>query len=101
MGVGNVHIRIGELVLDGLPQSDGRRVAEAVKQELARLVRERGVEQPSRPRTSVRQMSAPSFAMAPGAAPQTIGKSVARSLHSALTARTLTGRRSSAKGKSK
>jgi hypothetical protein len=87
MGVGKVEIRIGELVLDGVLHADGQRAGEAVKHELARLVRERGAEQLSGMRSSTAALSAPSFAMSPAAGPRAVGKAVARSVHSALTAR--------------
>ena len=92
MGVGKVEIQIGALVLEGVSRADGRRIGEAVKSELARLVRERGVGEVARARTHVTAMSASSFAVAPDAAPRTIGVSVARSLHSALKTRVSAGR---------
>ena len=92
MGVGKVEIQIGALVLEGVSRADGRRIGEAVKSELARLVHAHGVDQLSNARTHVAGMSAPSFAVAPDAAPRTIGVSVARSLHSALKARVSAGR---------
>jgi hypothetical protein len=54
----SVSVHIEELVLHGYPSADRRRIAAAVEQELARLIREQGVSRLSRNPVSLDSVNA-------------------------------------------
>jgi hypothetical protein len=79
-----VEVRIEELSLDGFAPADRLRIADAVKREIARLITERGMDQPAGRRSTVAQVDAGSFPVPPNANSEGIGKQVARTVHSTL-----------------
>ena len=85
MGMSRVQVRIGELVLDGFSPADRFRIAEGVRQELARLILEQGLGRLAGPVASPASVDAGSFPVAPGANAGAIGKRVAQSAHRELT----------------
>jgi len=85
MGVSRVKVRIGELVLDGFPPADRFRIAEGMRQELARLIIEQGFGRLPGPVASAASVDAGAFPVAPGTNAGAIGKRVAQSAHRELT----------------
>ena len=83
MGMKRIEIQIDELVLNGFAAADRLRIADAIKQELARLVKERGSER----RLSSQARDAGSFRVAPGANVEIIGRHAARSVHQSVVSK--------------
>lgn len=84
MGVKRVEVEIEELVLNGFGFADRLRIADSIKEELARAISERGMERPAGLRADVAKLDAGSFHVAPNANADGIGKQVARTVHGAL-----------------
>ena len=82
-GARRVHVRIGELVLDGFAPGERYRIGEAVRRELARLVEEQGFGRRAGPAKAA-VVDAGSFPVAAGANAGAIGKRVAQSVHHGL-----------------
>ena len=77
-----VHVHIEELVLHGFDPADRHRIGDAVQGELARLLAERGLRQPSP--LDVPALSAGSVTLQRDAPARTIGTRVARALFGVL-----------------
>ena len=79
----DIDLTIDELLLRGFPYAGRERVAEAVEEELVRLIEERGV--PAAMQTGdVARLSAPVVQLAPAATPDVIGRQIARALYEGL-----------------
>jgi len=81
----DLELHIEELVLHGFAPEDRDRLGEALRQELTRLLAERGVPPSFTQRREVERLNAGVFAAAPGATPQVLGHQVARAIHGGLT----------------
>jgi hypothetical protein len=81
---GPVEVHIDELVVDGWEGADGRRLAEAVRIELHRLLAEGGG--PFVPAVVVdrTEVDAGSVPAPPGASPEAVGARVAAAVHAGL-----------------
>jgi len=80
-----VRLEIGTLVLDGFDYHDHKRIADAMKVELARLVAERGLgEAVGRQRREIARAEAPSFPIPTDKSPRSVGKEIARSVYASL-----------------
>jgi hypothetical protein len=80
---GRVRVRIGELVLEGFAPGDRFAIAEGLRRELARLIREQGVGMPAG-RTAA--ADAGEFAMPAGGSGEATGRAAAQSVHRRMTA---------------
>lgn len=79
-----VELHIDELVLQGFAASDRYRIAAAIEQELAQLVREHGL--PAAIEAgSIAALNAGGFDVAANATPRAIGKHVAQAVYRAMT----------------
>lgn len=80
-GAASVELRVEALVLHGFARSDGWRAAAALREELARLVAERGLQglvaSDGRARLDVGAVRA-------GARPEVTGRRIARVIHAGL-----------------
>jgi len=85
MGVNRVHVRIGELVLDGFARADRFQIAEGVRQELAHLIQKQGLMHFAGTAARVASVDAGSFPVTPGANAGAIGRRVAQSVKRELT----------------
>ena len=81
----DLELHIEELVLHGFAPEDRDRLGEALRQELTRLLAERGVPPSFTQRRDVKRLDAGAFAAAPGATPEVLGYQVARAIHGGLT----------------
>lgn len=80
-----IEVRIGELVLEGgFAPADRFRIGAAVERELARLVREGGLDAGLLAGGGRDAVDAGSFTRAPQAAPASVGEGVARSVYGGL-----------------
>jgi hypothetical protein len=85
MGVNRVQVQIDELVLDGFATADRVLIGEGVRQELARLIGERGSAHFAETPARVASLDAGSFVVTPGANAGAVGRGVARSVNHELT----------------
>jgi hypothetical protein len=76
-------MHIEELVLRGFDPADRRRVAKAVREELARLLAEGGVPPPLAQGGEATWLDAGSFDAVPGSGADEIGAQVARAIYGA------------------
>jgi len=77
-------LRVGELVVDGLPVADRAALGAAVERELARLLAERGVPPSLARGGSVAGLDGGRFTAAPGADPVALGIRIARAVYGGL-----------------
>lgn len=78
-----IDLTIDELVLHGFPRASRYQIAEALEQELAWLIESRGL--PTVIGTGdVPAVAAPVVHLAPAAAPEAIGRQIARALYEGL-----------------
>ncbi|PWT85215.1 MAG: hypothetical protein C5B56_14380 [Proteobacteria bacterium] len=77
-----IGLHIDELVLEGFSPLDGRRIADAVRTELARLLAERGVPRPLVRGVSVEKIDAGEVRVS--GTPRAIGNSLAAGLYKGL-----------------
>ncbi len=80
-----IELHIGELILHGLPYAQRHRIAEALEQELARLLGERGLPPSLAQGGIIPQMNIGDLRLAKGARPGAIGVQIARQVYSSLT----------------
>lgn len=80
-----IEVRIGELRLEGFPPGDRFRIAQAVEQELTRLLRARQPDVPFAEPRAVAQVSGGSFSFRPDDPPRLIGAEIARATFLGLT----------------
>jgi hypothetical protein len=80
VGMKRIEIQIDQLVLDGFAPADRLRIANSVKQELARIVAERGIEKPA----AVSSKDPGSFRVAPHDHAEGIGRRAAQAIHGGL-----------------
>jgi hypothetical protein len=80
-----VEIQIEELVLRGFAPGDRYRIGEAVEQELARLITERGIAGMAGCSVSIERLDAGAFPVAAGARAQRVGMQVAQKVYSQLS----------------
>jgi hypothetical protein len=80
-----INIQIAELVLEGFDYHDHKRISNAMKIELTRLVAEKGLGQTSvEQEHGVAHISAPAFQMPTDRNPRMIGNEIARSVFKGL-----------------
>jgi hypothetical protein len=79
-----MQLRIDELVLHGFPASARHGISEATRQELTRLLTERGVPEVMNEPVATARVDAGSFRMAKGAGPNAIGALVADAVYGGL-----------------
>lgn len=77
-------VNIDELVLEGFDFHDHRRIASALKTELARLIAEDGLYRTTRREAESARISAPSFRVPSDRNPRMIGNEIARSVYKSL-----------------
>lgn len=81
MTVRRVELRIGDLVLEGVPPAEAREVGDALERELGRIVRERGAPE----RASAVEVAAPTeVERRPGEAPAALGSRLAGAIYGRL-----------------
>ncbi len=80
----NVELEIEQLVLHGFPAADRRRIGEAVRSELARLLAEHGATKLLARGGRIRQLDAGAFDVTPGSSADTVGIQVAQSVYRGL-----------------
>ncbi|MGH9866938.1 MAG: hypothetical protein ACREAA_02070 [Candidatus Polarisedimenticolia bacterium] len=80
-GGGSVHLRIETLVLLGFPAGAADRIGRAARQELTRLIAERGVPAYMRSASDAPSIDAGSFRAAPGTHPADLGTQIAGAIH--------------------
>ncbi len=80
-GPADIELYIEELVLHGFAASDRHAVAEAVEQELARLLAEQGLPEAWRVETSIDRLEGAAFSAARAVGPRTTGAQVARTVY--------------------
>jgi hypothetical protein len=80
-----VELHIEELVLHGFPAADRFGIADAVQQELARLVAEQGMPSVMAHPVNVDRLDAGAIQVAAGARPRIIGTQLAEKLHQQFT----------------
>jgi hypothetical protein len=76
-----VRVRVEEMVLHGIPHADRHRVADAVRDELARLLAERGVPAGLRAGGERAELDAGAFEVPRGARAAEVGRRVAEALY--------------------
>lgn len=80
----NVELQIEELVLQGFAPEDRYLIGEAVQEELARLLTERGVPPLLAQGGEVGHLDGGSFAMIPGMKAEAIGSQIAQAIYGGL-----------------
>ena len=81
----NIELHIEELVLHGFAPGDRFRIAEAVEQELGRLLLEQQDVSPLFEKSGkIERLNAGTFKMTPGIRPEAVGARVAQAVHSGL-----------------
>jgi hypothetical protein len=84
--LGNVELRIEELVLRGFESADHHRIGEAVERELARLFVEEGVPPSLAREGGIDRVDGGAFEAQPGSGAEAIGAHVARAVYGGLGA---------------
>jgi hypothetical protein len=79
-----VRLRLGELVLHGFPHGDRHRIADALRNELARCFAERGVPERIARGESPPELDAGAFEVPKGACAEEVGRRVAQALYRGL-----------------
>lgn len=79
-----VNIEIEKLVLHGFNYHDHKRISTALEQELAKLIREKGLPENFTKKEEIPWIDAPSFNAPADMNPNNIGTYVARSIYKAL-----------------
>jgi hypothetical protein len=77
-------VQIDELVLEGFDFHDHKRIAAAMKKELARLIAEKGLDRAGGRSAESASVSAPSFHVPSDRNPRSIGNEIARSVYRGL-----------------
>ncbi len=81
----SVELHIEELVLEGFPHLDRTQLGDAVRDELARLMAERGVPPGLAQGGTVARLEGGEFQVAPGANARTIGAQIAQAVYRGLS----------------
>ncbi|MBJ6762767.1 hypothetical protein JGU66_18540 [Myxococcaceae bacterium JPH2] len=81
-----IALHIDELVLQGVPAAHRHRVAEALREELSRLLGEQGLPAHVDASALASRLARGPLTVTPGASPEAMGTSVARALYSGLNA---------------
>jgi hypothetical protein len=79
-----VELHIEELVLDGFAPGDRHRIAEAIRDELSRLIGSAGGVKSLANRPSLERIDGGSFEIKAGGKPQAAGKQIARAVFRSL-----------------
>jgi len=82
--VRRIEVDIEELVLHGFAPGDRHRIAEAVEQELSRLLADRGVPESLERGGEVASVDGGAFEVAPGSRAEVVGAQVARAVYGGL-----------------
>jgi hypothetical protein len=85
-----VEIHIEELVLHGFASGDRHRIANAVQQELARLMTAQTVAASRENPLTLDRMQGGTFRVGPGTKPDVIGSQIARAVHRNLRLQAMT-----------
>lgn len=83
---GNIALHIEELVLHGFSAGDRYRIAQALENELKRLLEERGAPLLLAANTQVAHVSGGSFEVSPNSKAEVIGVQVARAIYGGMSA---------------
>ena len=83
--VADITFQIEELVLEGVARSDWRRIEDALRRELERLVDRDGVPQQGGGATAVEELDLGDLDVQPGMRPGEIGRRLARALYDELS----------------
>ena len=79
-----VNLHIGELVLQGFPGRDRLRIARAMEQELARLLREQGPPQSWQDSHDIERIDGGHFKAMAASGPAQVGRDIAKAVHRGL-----------------
>jgi hypothetical protein len=85
-----VEIHIEELVLHGFGSGDRRRIANAVQQELVRLMTAQTLPASRENQLSLDRIQGGTFRVSPGSKPHAIGSQIARAVHRNLRLQAIT-----------
>ena len=96
---GTVHLHIDELVLRGFALEDRYRIAEAMEQELSRLIADQGVPDSLANGDCLHQVDGGSFQTKSRATPETLGHQVASAIYGSLRYSDIASSRRSDTGK--
>lgn len=80
----SIDLHIGELVLDGFPHLDRAQLGAVVRQELVRLLAERGVPAGLSHGSMVASRDGGEFHLAPGSNAQAVGSQIAQAVYGGL-----------------
>jgi len=80
----NIELHIAELVLHGFPPGDRHRIAEAMQQELTRLLTEQGLPPSLQQAGEVPRLDGGAFIAQRHASPRSVGNQVAHAVYGGL-----------------
>jgi hypothetical protein len=79
-----ITLRIDEVVLEGVPPSDWRRIEDTLRRELERLIGEQGLPEGAELSAEIDAVDAGEVELRPGMLPDEIGRRLAHSLYEEL-----------------